>query len=104
MSCRMNSKSGFLSRRSMFASDEVTKLSMQITRDSLSNRSHRWDPINPAPPVTKIFFLSKTTLSAIAIALGNKVCSCKVGRGEPSPAGHEDVLLIEHDFVGHRYV
>src|SRR3989338_10077797 len=36
---------------------------MQITRASLSNSSHKCEPIKPAPPVTRTFFFSKTTFS-----------------------------------------
>src|SRR6476469_2568329 len=37
----------------MFSNDPVSRLSRQITRcPSPSNRSQRWDPRKPAPPVT----------------------------------------------------
>jgi hypothetical protein len=38
--------------------DPVKKLSMQRTSHScLSNLPHRWEPKNPAPPVTRTLFL-----------------------------------------------
>src|SRR5690242_12871167 len=38
----------------MLASEPVSRLSTQMTRlPRRSNSSHRWDPRNPAPPVTR---------------------------------------------------
>src|SRR5512135_974383 len=58
MSWRMNSNSGLSRRWAMFCRREVKKLSTQSTsspRDS--SRSHRCDPMNPAPPVTRTRFI-----------------------------------------------
>ena len=45
------------------AGEELEKSSRQITFASLRSRSHRCEPINPAPPVTKTFFFSKIGVS-----------------------------------------
>ena len=84
----------------MFDSCEVTKLSTQITRASFRRRSHKCEPINPAPPVTKIFFIKNDFIRHIV----NKSYTAhkhKVVRGKPRTACDKDVLLVEHDFVGH---
>src|SRR5208282_5226374 len=52
-SWRMNSKLRLPSRCMMLARLPLKKLSRQMTSwPSLSRRSHRWEPRNPAPPVT----------------------------------------------------
>src|SRR5262245_1247976 len=59
MSWRCSSKYGFFSKCAIFSFDPVKKLSTQSTSQrSLSRRSHRCEPKNPAPPVTSIFFMS----------------------------------------------
>src|ERR1700739_3316523 len=45
----------------MLSGEPVTKLSMAITRNpSAIRRSLKWDPRNPAPPVTRATFLEET--------------------------------------------
>src|ERR1700689_4320562 len=54
---------------SMFASDPVSKLSAQITRlPRASSSSHRCDPRNPAPPVTR-----HVAIAAEAYAIGGTI-------------------------------
>jgi hypothetical protein len=42
----------------MFDGSELEKSSTHITLASFKRRSHKCEPINPAPPVTKTFFFS----------------------------------------------
>src|SRR5258707_638461 len=56
--CRMNLKSGLPARCSILSVLPVIKLSMAMTLNpSASNRSLKWEPRNPAPPVTTAVFL-----------------------------------------------
>src|SRR5512141_1025168 len=58
MSWRMNSNSGLLRRWAMFCRREVKKLSTHRTSSPRAiSRSHRCDPMNPAPPVTRTRFI-----------------------------------------------
>src|SRR3989344_2022331 len=66
ISWRMNSKLGSAKRWSIFLSSPVEKLSTQMTLHVFTSSSQRWEPINPAPPVTKTFFLSKIAFLVIS--------------------------------------
>src|SRR5512140_3308327 len=58
MSWRMNSNSGLSRRWAMFCRREVKKLSTHRTSSPRAiSRSHRCDPMNPAPPVTRTRFI-----------------------------------------------
>ena len=60
MSPSIKTKLGSSRNSSMFSLLPVAKLSRQTTWLSLlSNASHKFEPINPAPPVIKILFLVK---------------------------------------------
>ena len=62
MSCSMISKRPLDSRALTFSRRPVWKLSMQVTRlPSPTRRSQRWEPRNPAPPVTTICLLLSRT-------------------------------------------
>src|SRR5690349_22220261 len=56
---RMNSKRGCIATGVRLSRDPVMKLSMPITSQSCASRnSHRWEPMNPAAPVTSTLIVA----------------------------------------------
>src|SRR6266404_8157515 len=71
----MNSKLRCPSRCAMLARLPLKKLSRQMTSaPSRSSRSHKWEPRNPAPPVTsaRTLFSSKSPRSAAILTRDRK--------------------------------
>src|SRR6266852_405679 len=75
VSWRINSKLRCPARWAILARLPLKKLSRQMTSaPSRSSRSHRWEPRNPAPPVTsaRTLFSSKSPRSAAVLTRDSK--------------------------------
>src|SRR5258708_549669 len=75
MSWRLKTKRSLPRSSSMLPSEPVIKLSTQITSWPRSRkRSHRWEPMKPAPPVIKVRKLTSSAIIPLHLLYDSRRC------------------------------